>query len=122
MRQERIEKIIERLEQRNDGGASVLFIKTFGEVVRSYRNYKKWVLMMIGKNGQYQQSGEKDIAKKFHEYIDLIEDIEKNGLKEPISEVSDGCGYEIDGYHRMLILRELGCETIPVIDKRTTPS
>jgi hypothetical protein len=68
--------------------------------------------MMIAKNGHYQGRRHEDIVPGFKKYIDLVEDVAENGIKTPIKKVSDGCGYEIDGYHRLVIWKELGHDTI----------
>ena len=114
MRKVKIDDIISRLNIRNDNGASRQFIRIFSRVVRDYLDYKRWVNSMISKNGQYQNRGQGEIIPRFIEYIYLIEDIAENGIKEPVKEFNDGMGYEIDGYHRMIIWKELGHDTIEI--------
>ena len=110
-----IDEVIRKLSARDDGGASRQFIEMFSRVVRTFLDYKKWVEMMIEKNGQYQGYGRDQIVPGFIECINLIEDISKNGIKNPIEQVPDHCGYEIDGYHRLIIWKELGHRSVEIV-------
>ena len=118
MQEVRITEIIEKLETRADNRASSEFIKIFSRIVKDYLAYKRWVEMMIDKNGCYQQKGREHILQGFCDYIALIDDIAQNGIRNPIREMhEDPFGYEIDGYHRMIIWKELGHETIHVANR-----
>lgn len=114
MREVEIEEIIEKINLRKDQGASKEFVEVFGSVVRSYLAYRKWVMMMIRKNGHYQGKSASRLLPDYFKYIVMIEDIEEIGIQNPIREFQDGFGYEIDGYHRLVIWKELGHKSVPM--------
>ena len=111
----KINDVISKLNVRQDERASRQFINVFGRVVRAYLEYKQWVRMMIEKNGHYQSMDAGYIPTGFIKYITMIEEIEKRGLDAPIRGFDDWCGYEIDGYHRLVIWKELGHEDIDLV-------
>ena len=110
MPQVNIKKLISKLEKRDDNGASKEFIRIFGNIVKDYIEYEKWVKMMIKKNGSYH--GCIDILDEMTRSLRLFTDIRENGLKEPIVELLSKEGIEIDGYHRLVIMNLLGHKEI----------
>ena len=110
MPQANIKELIKKLEDRNDDNASKDFIKMYGDVIDVYFKYRNWVNMMNEKNGIYQHG--ETTKESFLRYIELLEDIEKNGQLVPITKSYDKFGFEIDGYHRLIILDKLGKKDI----------
>ena len=64
----------------------------------------------VVRNGNYQ--GGKDVDEGFIDNIKLIKDISENGMKEPIRLYVEREGFEIDGYHRLVIMNKLGNKKI----------
>jgi len=108
-----IQDLKKALAKRTDGGSSKQFMKMFGRLVEDYIAYKDWVKSMIKKNGDYQgYNSDEQLMQGFIQYIHLIEDIRRSGVKEPILVHEDDFGTEIDGMHRLIIADKLGKKTI----------
>lgn len=114
MQKVEIKKLKEELEKRNDDNASEEFLKVFGKFVGSYLEYKKWIIKMVKKNGDYH--GHLNSEERAIKDIKLVEDILKNGITTPIERFEDKHGTEIDGYHRLIISEKLGKKYVPISD------
>jgi len=105
-----IQNIINEIAKRKDGDVSIEFLKIFEDMTKSYLAYKKWVEMMIKKNGNYHQRT--DVIPKLVESLELIDDIVENGMKESVKFLEEKEGFEVDGHHRIAIMKALGHTTI----------
>jgi len=113
MQEVNINELIEKLSKRNDDGASKEFMEMLCAIIGVYKWYKEWAHNMIKKNGTYHGcKTDLELLERFKRSIELIENIEKNGVKEPIHIYREKEGIEIDGYHRLIISHVLGKDTI----------
>jgi len=112
----RIGNLVENLSNRSDGGSSKRFFDVYGRFVRAYLDYMVWMEEMIAKNGQYRGAiTDNDRHELCVHDIDIIRWVGETlrGDRSPIEYLpDDGFGIEIDGYHRLVIMGELGEEEI----------
>ncbi|MEA1925845.1 MAG: ParB N-terminal domain-containing protein [Patescibacteria group bacterium] len=99
-----MQELLDKMEKRKDGGVSKEFITAFGNFVRAYERYLKWMRRVEKIQGQYHH--EKSFSEYCKKNIDLIENIKKHGVKEPIVISQDKKGVDVkDGFHRLVIAK-----------------
>lgn len=101
------------------------FFEAFSRFVRSVLDgdiklrdnpYRKWMECRIRCFGRYAGIAEPGIDGRLLRDMNLCHDIRKNGIMEPIVFVRESDGFEIDGYHRMVVWHELGNDEIRYLE------
>ena len=100
--------------------ASAFFV-SFTDFVRSVMSdslnlndnqYRKWIECRIKCFGSYANIKENKIGERLLRDVNLCEDLKMNGLNMPIVMTWKKDGFEIDGYHRLVIWEKLGNDKI----------
>lgn len=104
-----IDVLISRLKER--GKYAEEFIDTFTKYAEGYFAHKQWTRDW-GK--LYRNAGmtEKDRHDICVHYLSLARSLEEKGLIEPIRIFVDEGRIEIDGWHRLILLKALGYKTV----------
>jgi hypothetical protein len=96
---------------RNRGKYACDFIETFGKIMDGYFAHKKW---MKEHGGEFRGKPASD--ERIHafclNYMNLAKSVEEKGLISPIEVFKSEGMIEIDGWHRLLIMKALGYKTI----------
>lgn len=115
-----IEKLVEKIGERTDGGVSKEFLASFTKFAESVIELDNWVGEMIDRQGHFHRETDKSETRKhLKKNIDSILGIRDGSIKiEPITlDRDDPYGWEIDGYHRLSIYRALGKDKIPYVEE-----
>lgn len=104
-----IDLLLKELEGRGD--YAVEFIQSFGEFVDGYFKHKKW---MKTHGGLFRGKDMDDmrIQNLCFNWLNLAKSIEQNGLLSPIEVFKEDGHTQIDGWHRLVILKALGYKTV----------
>ncbi len=104
-----IDILIDKLCERGDYARD--FIETFGKLIDGYFAHKKW---MKEHGGEFK--GKLASDDRVHSfclnYMNLAKSIEEKGLLSPIEIFKSEGNIEIDGWHRLLIMKALGHKII----------
>lgn len=104
-----IDLLIKRLEERGDYAKE--FVKTYGAFINGYIEHKKWIQEH---GGEFRGKVPDDF--RVHNfcvnYLNLAKSINDNGLLRPVEIFKSEGMMEIDGWHRLMIMKALGYKTI----------
>jgi len=107
-----MQEIINKLRKKDD--ISKEFIEAFGDFVRGYERYLKWMEAVKKIQGHYHNKDSFPGYAKMN--IDLIESIKENGINEPMVLNEKDI---IDGHHRLIIAdvckKELKYSYLPTV-------
>lgn len=100
-----IDMLIETLYERGDYARE--FVETFELLIRGYLKHKMWM-----GNNKDEFRGRKVDQDRLHifckNYLDLIFSIDRYGLLTPIELFKEDGKAQIDGWHRLVIMKVLG--------------
>ena len=105
-----IDFLINDLSARGDYATE--FIETFSKMVEGYLSHKQWMI----KHSESFRGGRLDnlrLSAFCINYLQLMASIEEKGLLKKIKIFSEDGKAQIDGWHRLIILKALGYKTIP---------
>lgn len=112
-----IEKLRKRYHSKCKNCDGEAFIIAFTDFIRKIECeklnfldnlYKNWIKCRIKCFGYYGITTKESIEKRLINDIELYKDIKCNGLKHPILLYLLNGNIEINGYHRLIIWKELG--------------
>lgn len=117
-----VDTVIQELSGRRDKGRAAEFFKVYARFMEGYLEYRKFIANRIDQDGHYHTYHRTafDIRRRMVEDINLICSLIIEGMKDNILIFKDAAGTEVDGYHRLAILKAVGEKEVKVSCGRRT--
>jgi hypothetical protein len=104
-----IDRMISKLKERGEYAQE--FIDTFGSLMDSYIKHKRWI-SKYGDEFRGKANNPDRVQAFCIQWLNLAKSIEENGLVKPIEIFKAEGKMEIDGWHRLMIMKALGFDRI----------